>query len=248
MKLTPMDINNKEFKTGLRGYKPEEVDEFLDEVIENYEELFKENSRLKEKLTLCNDKIEHYKKIESTIQNTLMLAQNAADQAKESAQKEAEMVVKNANETAQKIVDKAHGDVVQINEEYEAIKQEFIKFRARFRNFMNAQMETFEDLEKDMIKNYNVLNPVDEVEQEEEDSKYKEVKDELIKDEMTTKEVSEKSEEDDDEISFFSDNANIAKEAKKEDTEEEPTFKSIEDDKLKEGLEEIKSFFASSEE
>ena len=65
---------------------------------------------------------------------------------------------------------------------------------------------------------------------------------------MTTKEVSEKSEEDDDEISFFSDNANIAKEAKKEDTEEEPTFKSIEDDKLKEGLEEIKSFFASSEE
>lgn len=247
MKLTPMDINNKEFKTGLRGYKPEEVDEFLDEVIENYEELFKENSRLKEKLTLCNDKIEHYKKIESTIQNTLMLAQNAADQAKESAQKEAEMVVKNANETAQKIVDKAHGDVVQINEEYEAIKQEFIKFRARFRNFMNAQMETFEDLEKDMIKNYNVLNPVDEAEQEE-DSKYREVKDELIKDEMTTKEVSEKSEENEDEISFFSDNANIAKEAKKEESEEEPNFKSIEDDKLKEGLEEIKSFFASSEE
>lgn len=243
MKLTPMDINNKEFKTGLRGYKPEEVDEFLDEVIENYEELFKENSRLKEKLTLCNDKIEHYKKIESTIQNTLMLAQNAADQAKESAQKEAEMVVKNANETAQKIVDKAHGDVVQINEEYEAIKQEFIKFRARFRNFMNTQMETFDDLEKDMIKNYNVLNPVDETEQEE--SKFKEVEDELMKDEVTNEEVSEKSEEKDDEISFFSDNA---KEAKKEKSEEEPTFKSIEDDKLKEGLEEIKSFFASSEE
>ena len=243
MKLTPMDINNKEFKTGLRGYKPEEVDEFLDEVIENYEELFKENSRLKEKLTLCNDKIEHYKKIESTIQNTLMLAQNAADQAKESAQKEAEMVVKNANETAQKIVDKAHGDVVQINEEYEAIKQEFIKFRARFRNFMNTQMETFDDLEKDMIKNYNVLNPVDETEQEE--SKFKEVEDELMKDEVTNEEVSEKSEEKDDEISFFSDNA---KETKKEKSEEEPTFKSIEDDKLKEGLEEIKSFFASSEE
>ena len=88
MKLTPMDINNKEFKRGLRGYNPEEVDEFLDEVIENYEQLYKDNSKLKEKITLANEQIEHYKKIESTIQNTLLLAQNAADQAKTSAEKE----------------------------------------------------------------------------------------------------------------------------------------------------------------
>ena len=47
MKLTPMDINNKEFKKGIRGYSVEEVDEFLDEVVENYEEVYKENSRLK---------------------------------------------------------------------------------------------------------------------------------------------------------------------------------------------------------
>ena len=59
MKLTPMDINNKEFKRGLRGYNPEEVDEFLDEVIENYEQLYKDNSKLKEKVTLANEQIEH---------------------------------------------------------------------------------------------------------------------------------------------------------------------------------------------
>ena len=47
MKLTAIDINNKEFKRGLRGYSVEEVDEFLDQVVENYEELYKENSRLK---------------------------------------------------------------------------------------------------------------------------------------------------------------------------------------------------------
>ena len=110
MKLTPMDINNKEFKRGLRGYNPEEVDEFLDEIIENYEELYKDNAKLKEKLVLSNEQIEHYTKIESTIQNTLILAQNAADQAKTSAEKQAELVVKNANETAQKILDKAHND------------------------------------------------------------------------------------------------------------------------------------------
>ena len=157
--LTPMDINNKEFKKGFSGYKPDEVDDFLDEVIENYEELYKDNAAIKEKLAVMSEQIEHYTKIETTIQNTLLLAQNAADQAKSSSEREAEMLVKNANETAQKILDKAHNDVIQINDEYENMKQQFIKFRAKFRNFMNTQLETFSDLEKDMNINYSLQAP-----------------------------------------------------------------------------------------
>ena len=128
MKLTPMDISNKEFKKGLRGYNSEEVDEFLDEVVENYEEVYKENAALKEKLANLTEKVEYYSNIENTIQNTLLLAQNAAEQAKSSAKKEAELMVKNANETAQKVLDKAHNDVIVINDEYEKVKQEFTKF------------------------------------------------------------------------------------------------------------------------
>lgn len=159
MKITPVDITNKEFRKMLRGYDPEEVDEFLDQIVEDYEELFKENSLLKEKINAMNEKIEHYSKIESTIQNTLLLAQNAAEQAKVSSQKEADMVIKHANDSAKKILDKAHTDVVSITQEYDRLKQEFVKFRAKFRNFITVQMETFEDLEKDFIKNYN-LNKV----------------------------------------------------------------------------------------
>lgn len=162
MKLTPMDINNKEFKKTLRGYNADEVDEFLDEVVENYEELYKENANLKEKIANLNEKVEHYSRIENTIQNTLLLAQNAAEQAKNSAQRESELMLKNANESAQKIMDKAHNDVIKINDEYEKVKQEFIKFRAKYRNFMNAQLETFDDLEKDFIKNYNITDPIEE--------------------------------------------------------------------------------------
>lgn len=162
MKLTPMDINNKEFKRGLRGYNPEEVDEFMDEIVENYEELFKENATLKEKLMAQTEQIEHYKKIEDTIQNTLVLAQNAADQAKDSSKKESDLIIKNANETAQRIVDKAHNDVIQINDEYDRIKQEFVKFKVKFRNFINTQLETFDDLEKDVSKNFNISAPVEE--------------------------------------------------------------------------------------
>ncbi|MCI6277017.1 MAG: DivIVA domain-containing protein [Clostridium sp.] len=166
MKLTPMDINNKEFKKIIRGYNPEEVDEFLDKVVEDYEALYKENANLKEKVAAMNERLEHYSKIEATIQNTLVLAQNAAEQAKSSAQKEAEIIIKNANDTAQKVLDKSHNDVMKINDEYDRVKQEFIKFRAKFRNFMQVQLETFDDLEKDFEKNYSVGNTVEDVVEE----------------------------------------------------------------------------------
>ena len=163
MKLTPMDISNKEFKKGFRGYDSEEVDEFINEIIDNYEELYKDNSRLKENLSRVNEKLEHYVKIENTIQNTLLLAQNAAEQARETSQKEAEIILSKANESAKKILDKAHNDVILINDEYEKVKQEFIKFRAKFRNFMNAQTETFDELEKDLTKNYSISEPLEKM-------------------------------------------------------------------------------------
>ena len=191
MKLTPMDINNKEFKKVIRGYSPEEVDEFLDDVVENYEELYKENSKLKDSLNRANEKIEHYEKLEITIQNTLLLAQNAADQAKESSEKQADLIIGNANETAQRILDKAHGDVVTINDEYEKVKEEFIKFRAKFRGFMNTQLQTFDELEKDFTKNYNVAEPIEKYELTEkeadifDDSKKEEVMSDEFTDEMS---------------------------------------------------------------
>ncbi|MGL4451475.1 MAG: DivIVA domain-containing protein [Sarcina sp.] len=162
MKLTPMEINNKEFKKAIRGYAQEEVDEFLDRIVEEYEALYKENTKLKEKLDAANEKIEHHAQIENTIQNTLILAQETAEQSKKTSQEEADRIIRKANDTAQKILDKAHNDVLQINDDYDVIKQEFIKFRAKFRNFMNFQMETFDDLERDFVKNFNVTKPEDE--------------------------------------------------------------------------------------
>ena len=163
MKITPMEINNKEFKKVIRGYNPEEVDEFLDKIVEDYEEAFKENAVLKEKLAAINEKVDHYAKIENTIQSTLLLAQNTAEQAKINAQKEADIIVRKANETAQRILDKSHEDVIKINTEFDNVKQEFIKFRAKFRNFMNTQLETFDDLEKDYVKNFNITKTTDEI-------------------------------------------------------------------------------------
>jgi cell division initiation protein len=158
MRITPMDINNKDFKKGLRGYNVDEVHEFLENLAEEYEVVYKENSTLKERISFLEEKLEHHIKIEATIQNTLVLAQNAAEQAKSAAQKESELILKSANESSQRMLDRAHEDVLKINDDYEKIKQEFTKFRTKFRGFMNCQIEMFEDLEKDHYKNYNVGN------------------------------------------------------------------------------------------
>ncbi|GIM27973.1 cell division protein DivIVA [Clostridium polyendosporum] len=185
MKLTPMEINNKEFKKVLRGYSIEEVDGFLDKVVEDYEEIFRENALIKEKLASMTEKVDHYVKIENTIQNTLLLAQNTAEQAKANAQKEADITIRSANDTAQKILDKAHHDVIQVNDEYDRVRHEFVKFKSKFRNFMNTQLETFDDLEKEFIKNFNISRPVEEISEkdiqnEEEECKTKNFSEEEI--------------------------------------------------------------------
>ncbi|WP_186429984.1 DivIVA domain-containing protein [Clostridium sp. BSD9I1] len=161
MKTTSMDITSREFKKSFRGYDMDEVEEFLEKIAEDYETLYKENSYLKEKINALQENIEHYAKMEDTIQSTLLLAQNASDQAKRTAQKEAELVVLNANETAQRILDKAHNEVMKINDDFERTKQEFIIFKTKFKTFMQSQLEVFETMEKDYIRSYNIGNYVD---------------------------------------------------------------------------------------
>lgn len=172
MKMTSMDIKNREFKKVLRGYDVDDVDEFLEKVANDYEILYKENSTLREQVSSLDEKIQHYLKLEETIQNTLILAQDSAEKAKESAQQEAELIIKSANESAQKILDKANNDVIQINDDYEKLKQEFNKFRSKYRNFMNTQLDMFDDLEKDFLKGYNLGNPISEEDVEEKEVEF----------------------------------------------------------------------------
>ena len=156
MRLTSMDISNMEFKKSMRGYDVDEVNDFLDKISEDYESMFKENSSLKERIDVMKEQVEHYNKMETTIQNTLIMAQNAADQAKEVAQKQAEMILNNANEAAKKILDKGNDEVTSITNDYDKVKQEFVKFRTQYKNFMGTQLEMFNSLEKEFYEKYSL--------------------------------------------------------------------------------------------
>ncbi|HMM20393.1 MAG TPA: DivIVA domain-containing protein [Selenomonadales bacterium] len=147
--LTPLDIHNKEFKKGFRGYNEEEVDEFLDQVVKDYEKLYRENIELKETLDRVNSKLEHYQHMESTLHNTLVIAQETAEEVKLNAKKETELMIKEAEIRAQKLVEEAMSKVRRANHDYEELQKQAQVFRTRLRTLLQAQMEMLANAEED---------------------------------------------------------------------------------------------------
>ena len=81
--ITPLEIENKKFsKQMMNGYSVEEVDDFLDELTACYEKLYKESNENQDKIAELNGKLEHYKQIEGTLNNTLIMAQSTAEDIK----------------------------------------------------------------------------------------------------------------------------------------------------------------------
>ena len=147
--LTPLEIHNKEFKRGFRGYNEEEVDEFLDRVIKDYETLYRENMDLKETIERLNSKLEHYQHMENTLHSTLVIAQETAEEVKLNAKKETELIMKEAEIRAQKLIDEALAKVRKLTGEYEELQKQSQVFRTRLRTLLQAQMEMLNTAEED---------------------------------------------------------------------------------------------------
>lgn len=147
--LTPLDIHNKEFKRTFRGYSEEEVDGFLDKVIKDYEQLYRENIELKESVERLNNKLEHFQHIESTLHNTLLIAQETAEEVKLNTKKETELLLKESEIRAQKMIDDAMSKVRKMTGEYEELQKQAQIFRTRFRTMLQAQLEMLNSAEED---------------------------------------------------------------------------------------------------
>ncbi|HEY7980608.1 MAG TPA: DivIVA domain-containing protein [Candidatus Eremiobacteraceae bacterium] len=96
MKITPLDIEHKEFKKSLQGYAREEVDQYLDEVAESFEGEIAERAKLEAELADLRERVAHFDAIKETLQNTLVLAQRTADEVKANAHKETDLIKQKA--------------------------------------------------------------------------------------------------------------------------------------------------------
>jgi cell division initiation protein len=102
--LTPLEIHKKEFRRAFRGYSEEEVDAFLDRVVQDYERLYRENQELQERLQKTEGSIAQYRELEEVIKNTLVMAQKNAQELEANAAREAELIVREARTQAETIL------------------------------------------------------------------------------------------------------------------------------------------------
>ncbi|MDA8200676.1 MAG: DivIVA domain-containing protein [Thermaerobacter sp.] len=145
MPLTPVDIYNKEFKRGFRGYQEDEVNEFLDHVVRDFEAALKENEDLRQQLSGIGERIEQYRKLEETLKTTLVVAQQAADDVRAAAERDAESVLRDANTRAAEIVGQAERQLHDYQEQLLGMRRDWDTFRARMRGMLQGQLSLLDE-------------------------------------------------------------------------------------------------------
>lgn len=156
MPLTPLDIQNKEFHRGFRGYNEEQVDDFLDEITRDFEAVLSESKGLRQELSKAMEELERYRSIEDALNNTLVTAQQTAEDVKGSARKEAELIVKEAQMRAEKMINDARATVDKIRRDFEDTQKQVDYFRLKMRGFLKAQLELFTEDAEPTVKEQDV--------------------------------------------------------------------------------------------
>lgn len=146
MKLTPLDIHHKEFGRSLRGYNEAEVDEFLDQVADELERLFKENIDLSERNEAAEEKVKGYQDMERTLHNTMVSAQKSAEDIIAKALHEAEVVLKDAEVKAKEIIHNALQQKQKMQSDLMRIKAAEEDFRGRFKTLLEGHMRTLSEI------------------------------------------------------------------------------------------------------
>jgi cell division initiation protein len=152
MLLTPVDIINKQFNKALRGYTPKDVNKFLEIVSKDYEQMFKENYELKEQIEKANQVVNQYKQIESTLHNTLVLAQQTSEEVKQNSKREAELILREARASAEALLTEARKKVDQMLFEYQEINRKYEASRTQFRTFLLTHLQITESQEQGQAK------------------------------------------------------------------------------------------------
>ena len=149
--LTPLDIHNKEFGRSLRGYNEDEVNEFLDRIIKDYEALIRENRMGEEKVAALEERLTHYQNLEETLSKTIIVAQETAEEVKANARKEAQLIIKEAEKNADRIINESLVKSRKMAMEIDEIQKQSSVYRARFRALVQAQLEMLDSEQWDSM-------------------------------------------------------------------------------------------------
>lgn len=133
--LTPLDIQKQDFAVSFRGYNADEVDTFLDMVGIDYEKLYKDNLELKEKVENLKREVEEYKKMESALKDSILLAQSAAEEIK-----------KNASQKADDMLRQTSDDIVSRKKELSDLQLEIDSYKSQVKNICDRVVDLLDKI------------------------------------------------------------------------------------------------------
>lgn len=146
--ITPVDIQNKKYTSSAMGYKKSEVDEFMELLLRDYETMYKNNIDLSDKVTMLNNALEHYKSIEDTMQNALLVAQSTGDEMRRNAEEKARLIVEAAERKAREITAEATRASADAMRDAETVRRSTELFKAQMIGMFTSQIDILKNEHK----------------------------------------------------------------------------------------------------
>lgn len=144
MKITPLDIQQQQFRVKFRGFDMVEVDNFLDLVANEFEELLRENNRVKEEDRQKLERIQQLEGAEKDLRNALVSAQQICEEMKNNARKEGELIIEEAKGNARKVMETAQAQAMQVEAEITQLKRQRSEFEASLKAAVEMHLRLLE--------------------------------------------------------------------------------------------------------
>ncbi|KRM68640.1 DivIVA domain-containing protein [Apilactobacillus ozensis] len=205
MVLSPQDIHNKEFSTKMRGYNIDEVNDFLDQIIKDYQITLEENESLKSKNREVSKELNYFNSMKDSLNQSIIVAQEAADKLKQKSQKEASIANQEAQKKADKILDDANKKANEVLEKAsqetkkliavnDSLRKSNLTFRNKLNDLLNAQLEfvnkadwenAANNTQESLMSAQNIINELDNSKGSRVNSKDKELSGESLQSTVT---------------------------------------------------------------
>jgi len=151
MRITPLDIQQMVFKVGMRGYDKEEVNRFLEELAQTVEALNRDHAVQREKIIFLEQQLAELKRTEATLSNTLLSAQSLAENVKQNAHREADLVIKEAELKAGELIRQARVELTDTQRDLSSLQKQRLLMIERLRASLRMFERLFEVEEQEAL-------------------------------------------------------------------------------------------------
>jgi len=156
MRITPMDIEQQEFTRSFRGYNEEEVDDFLDKIVKDYEELINENVRLNEEIEKMQEKLKEFGEIEESLRRALLDARKSEEEMKGRVENEAKVIIEKAKMEAKALKEQVFQSEDLVKNEIDSLRRYKFVFKEKFKSMLNLYLKMLETEEFEEKGNYKI--------------------------------------------------------------------------------------------